>query len=157
MRVVGLCGSLRSGSYTRMALQAALARAAEGGAKTRLLDLRDYKLVFADGAKEYPPDVPRLRQDVKEAHGIILGTPEYHSSFSGVLKNALDLMGFDEFEGKLVGLVGVSGGKMGAFDAMQHLRGICRAIHAWVIPEQAGVPEAWRVFDGDGAVRRLGD
>ncbi len=43
-------------------------------------------------------------EEVAGAQGIILGTPEYHGSFSGVLKNALDLMGFDEFEGKMIGL-----------------------------------------------------
>ena len=47
----------------------------------------------------------RLRKEVKEAHGIIVGTPEYHGSLSGVLKNALDLMSFDEIEGKMMGLV----------------------------------------------------
>ena len=46
---------------------------------------------------------------MKQAQGIILGTPAYHGSFSGVLKNAMDLMGFDEFGGKIIGLVGVSG------------------------------------------------
>jgi len=54
-----------------------------------------------------------LREEVKQAHGIILGTPEYLGSYSGVLKNALDLMGFEEFEGKMLGLLGVSGGAMG--------------------------------------------
>jgi NAD(P)H-dependent FMN reductase len=96
--------------------------------------------------------VARLRSEVKQAEGIILGTPEYHGSLSGVLKNALDLMGFDEFEGKMIGLVGVSGGRMGAFDALNTLRNIGRALHAWVIPEQASVPEAWKVFTADGKI-----
>ena len=71
---------------------------------------------------------------------------------SGVLKNALDLMGFDEFEGKMIGLVGVSGGRMGAHDALGTLRNVGRALHAWVIPEQASVPEAWKVFTDDGKI-----
>jgi NAD(P)H-dependent FMN reductase len=45
------------------------------------------------------------------ATGIIIGTAEYHGGYSGVLKNALDLMGFAEFEGKTIGLLGVSGGE----------------------------------------------
>jgi FMN reductase len=61
---------------------------------------------------------------------IILVTPEYHGGYSGVLKNALDLMGFDEFEGKMLGLVGVSGGRMGAFGARNSLREVGRALHA---------------------------
>ena len=81
---------------------------------------------------------------------MILGTPEYHGGLSGVLKNALDLMGFEEFEGKMLGLVGVSGGRLGAFGAMHSLRDVGRALHAWVIPEQASVPQAWQVFDEQG-------
>jgi NAD(P)H-dependent FMN reductase len=131
-----------------------LQAAAESGAETHLIDLNDYNLVFRAGKDEtgFPADVSRLREEVKRADGIILGTPEYHGSLSGVLKNALDLMGFDEFEGKMIGLVGVSGGQMGAFDALNTLRNIGRALHAWVIPEQASVPEAWKVFTEDGKI-----
>jgi NAD(P)H-dependent FMN reductase len=152
--VAGISGSLRAGSYTRRAVECALQGAAESGAETRLIDLNDYDLVFRAGKDEtgFPADVSRLREEVKQADGIILGTPEYHGSLSGVLKNALDLMGFDEFEGKMIGLVGVSGGHMGAFDALNTLRSIGRALHAWVIPEQASVPEAWKVFTEDGKI-----
>jgi FMN reductase len=154
IRIVGISGSLRAGSYTRRAVERALEGAAQSGAETLLIDLRDYNLVFRGGGDEaaYPADVPRLRAEVQQADGVILGTPEYHGSFSGVLKNALDLMGFDEFEGKMIGLVGVSGGRMGAFDAMNGLRNIGRALHAWVIPEQASIPEAWKVFTEDGKI-----
>jgi NAD(P)H-dependent FMN reductase len=80
----------------------------------------------------------------------VLGTPEYHGSFSGVLKNALDLMGFDEFEGKMIGLIGVSAGRTGAFEALTSLRNVGRALHAWVVPEQVSIPNAARAFDGRG-------
>ena len=154
IHIAGISGSLRAGSYTRRAVECALQAAAETGAETQLIDLNDYNLVFRAGKDEtgYPSDVARLRSEVKQAEGIILGTPEYHGSLSGVLKNALDLMGFDEFEGKMIGLVGVSGGRMGAFDALNTLRNIGRALHAWVIPEQASVPEAWKVFTADGKI-----
>src|SRR6266568_1457230 len=136
VRIAGISGSLRVGSYTRSAVAAALEGAAEVGAETRLIDLRDYQLVFLNSREEaeYPPDVLRLRADVRQADGLILGTPEYHGGLSGALKNALDLMGFDEFEGKMIALVGVSGGRLGAFDALNSLRNIGRALHAWVIP-----------------------
>jgi FMN reductase len=148
--IAGLCGSLREGSYTRLALQVALQGAAETGAQTRLIDLGDYDLIFCDGRRDestLPDDVLRLRSDMGLAQGIILGTPVYHGSFSGVLKNALDLMGFREFEGKMVGLVGVSGGRTGAVNALTGLRAIGRVLHAWVIPEEVSIPEAWRAFD----------
>lgn len=152
--VVGICGSLRQGSFTRMAVNVALRGAVEAGARIQLGDSVAYDLTFAGREGEIEPEgVLKLRRDVKEADGVILGTPEYHGSFSGVLKNALDLMGFGEFEGKMVGLVGVSGGKMGAFDALNSLRNVGRALHAWVVPEQASVPEAWKVFDDAGQAK----
>lgn len=156
VHVVGLSGSLRPGSYTSMAVQTALRGAEEAGATTEFIDLRDYRLGFNIGSTayaDYSEDVLRLRKTLQKAKGIILGTPEYHGSFSGVLKNALDLTGFEEFEGKMIGLVGVSGGAMGAFDALNSLRTIGRALHAWVVPDQASVPEAWKVFDAAGGVK----
>jgi len=156
IQVAGICGSLRKGSFTRMALHVALAGAKEAGARTRLIDLSAYHLIFCDGKEDesgYPKDVFTLREEVRAAQGIILATPEYHGGYSGVLKNALDLMGFEEFEGKMLGLVGVSGGGMGAFGAMNNLRAVGRALHAWVIPEQASIPEAYKVFDESGTLK----
>lgn len=153
IRVVAVCGSLRPGSYTRMALEIALRGAAELGAQTQLLDLREYELAFCNGNKRessYPADVFRLGEQVRQAQGIILGTPEYHGSMSGVLKNALDLMGFAEFEGKMIGLVGVAGGSTGAINSLNGLRNIGRALHAWVIPEQVSIAESWKVFTPTG-------
>jgi FMN reductase len=157
--VVGICGSLRRGSYTRMAVRIALQGAQEAGAQTQLIDLRDYDLIFCDGKadeSDYPEDVFRLRGEIRKAQGIILGTPEYHGGVSGVLKNAVDLMGFEEFEGKMIGLVGVSGGSQGGAHALNSLRVVGRALHAWVVPYQAVIPEAWRVFDPSGTLKESG-
>jgi len=150
IQVVGICGSLRPGSHTHQALEVALSGAKEAGAETQLIDLRQYKLIFCDGGDAETADVLKLRADVKRAHGIILATPEYHGGYSGVLKNALDLMGFDEIEGKMIGLVGVSGGAMGGFAALNSLREVGRALHAWVVPEQASVPHVSDAFDDAG-------
>jgi FMN reductase len=155
-KIVGISGSLRSGSYTTLAVRLALKGAEELECQTKLINLRDYQLLFCDGKdveSQFPKDVFRLREEVKQAHGIILGTPEYHGGYSGVLKNALDLMGFEEFEGKMLGLLGVSGGAMGAFGAMNSLREVGRALHAWVVPEQASIPQAWQEFDDAGNLK----
>ena len=153
IKVVAISGSLRTSSYTEMALKVALQGAAETGAQTTLLNLRDFDLGFA-GLEEAPPGsgIIRLSHAVRRAQGILLGTPEYHGSFSGVLKNALDLMGFEEFEGKMIGLVGVSAGRMGAFDALNTLRSVGRALHAWVVPEQVSIPEASKIFSEAGGL-----
>ncbi|HHJ06017.1 MAG TPA: NADPH-dependent oxidoreductase [Anaerolineae bacterium] len=155
-RIVGICGSLREGSYTRKVVNIALQGAAEKGAETHLIDLRNYALPFCNGEEDesrYPPDVFKLREDVGQAQGIILGTPEYHSGMSGVLKNALDLMGFNQFGGKMVGLVGVSGGAMGAVNALNALRTVGRSLHAWVLPGQVSVPQASDAFDNEGKLK----
>ncbi len=154
--VAGICGSLRDGSYSRRALQLALDGAAELGAKTYIVDLRNYDLPFCDGNNtgvEKKPDVKKMRARVKEADGILLSTPEYHGSFSGVLKNALDLMGFDEFEGKMIGLLSVSGGALGGLNGLSSLRAIGRTLHAWVVPDEVSIPRAYQEFDNKGNVK----
>lgn len=152
LRVVAINGSLRPGGFTGKALCIALEGARERGAQTQLINLADYDLPFCNGSKDaasYGPDVARLRQEISAATGIILGTPEYHGSYSGVLKNALDLCGFQEFEGKMVGLLAVSGGSMGATNALSGLRVVGRSLHAWVVPHEASIPQAWRQFDDE--------
>jgi NAD(P)H-dependent FMN reductase len=62
-------------------------------------------------------------------------------------------MGFNEIEGKMIGLVGVSGGALGAVNALNSLRTVGRALHAWVVPEQVSIPEAWKVFDASGTLQ----
>jgi NAD(P)H-dependent FMN reductase len=155
VRVGALCGSLRPGSYTRMALRIALEGAAEVGAETDLIDLSDFELPFCTGddSQETAQDVGRLQARVESCQGLILGTPEYHGSYSGVLKNAIDLMGFDQFGGKMIGLVGVAGGAMGALSALASLRTVGRSLHSWVVPEQAMVPNAWKAFEEDGQLK----
>lgn len=156
IRVVGFPGSIREPSYTRMAVEIALRGAQEAGAETQLLDLRNYRLSLLEeewDKRDSSPNVLKLRRDIQSAHGIILGTPEYHGSFSGIIKYAIDLMGFDEFEGKLIGLVGVAGGKLGASESLNSLRSVGRALHAWVVPLQVSIPEAWRKFSTDGTLK----
>jgi NAD(P)H-dependent FMN reductase len=156
VRIAGICGSLREGSYTKMALTIAL-KAAEGPTcETDFIDLRDFQLVFANGMGDkggISPEIQRFRDRLRIADGAIIGTPEYHGSFTGVLKNALDLTGFAEWEGKMIALIGVSGGRIGAHNALNSLRDIGRSLHAWVIPEQVAIPEAHKNFDADGNLK----
>ena len=151
-RVVGLAGSLRAESATRMAVRYALTGAEEEGAEVELMDLGAYDLPFLGREKEEPRAraVERFRADLRAADGIILGSPEIHGSFSGVLKNALDLTGSDEFEGKMVGLVGVAGGQMGAVETLSHLRTVGRSLHAWVVPTQVSIGDSSTAFNQHG-------
>lgn len=106
VRIVGIGGSLRPNSYSQMALSLATQRV-EALAEMEILDLRKMQLPFCNGEDEYPgyPDVEQLRNTVKQADGLILATPEYHGGVSGVLKNALDLMGFEQLDGKVTDTV----------------------------------------------------
>ena len=144
--VVALCGSLRDGSYTRIAARHALAAAADRGAETELLDLREFDLPVFDPDNGDAGDAVALRRRIREADAIILGTPMYHGSYATPLKNALDYCGFDEFENKTVGLLGIAGGNF-PITALEHLRSVCRALDAWVLPYQAAVPRASDKFD----------
>ncbi|MFD1564176.1 NADPH-dependent FMN reductase [Haloarchaeobius amylolyticus] len=148
VRVAALCGSLRDGSYTRIALEQALSAAERAGATTELLDLREYELpIFdADRDREDAGDAAELAARVRAADTILLGSPMYHGSFSSPLKTALDYCGFDEFEDKTVGLLAVSGGAF-PVTALEHMRSVCRALNAWVIPHEAAIPNASAAID----------
>lgn len=151
VKIVGIAGSLRPASYSHQALKLAIQRVAALGAETATLDLRAMNLPFCNGEDDYDdyPDVAKLRQTVKQADGLILVTPEYHGSISGVLKNALDLMSFDELSGKVVGVMSVLGGQPNS-NALNDMRLILRWVHAWVIPEQIAIGQAWQAFSEDG-------
>jgi len=158
LKIVGICGSIRSGSNTKKALQIALEGCQSLKCKIELLDLNDYPLPLRDGldnqsrAKPLPEVALRFREVVRSASGLILATPEYHNGLSGVLKNAIDFLTFEETKSKPVGLIATSGGAMGGFEALSQLRQICRSLHCWVIPDQCGIPFAAKVFDEKGNV-----
>lgn len=153
VKIVGIGGSLRPNSYSQIALSLAAARVEALGAEMEILDLRAMQLPFCNGEDKYLdyPDVERLRNTVKLADGLILATPEYHGSVSGVLKNALDLMDFEQLDGKVTGLISVLGGQPNS-NALNDLRVIMRWVHAWVIPEQIAVGQAWKAFGSDGKI-----
>lgn len=110
-----------------------------------------------------PDDEAALRAAVDRVDGVVLGTPNYHGSYSEALKDALDHLGRDEFGGTTVGFLEVAGGEFPG-SALTHLREICRTLDAWTLPVEVAVPRsAATVADGgiaDEAVaeraRRLG-
>jgi len=154
VRIAGFCGSLRDGSFTRQALHAALSAAKAAGAETTLFDPAETPLPFcgAEPRGDEAAHLRRWRTVARECDGMILATPEYHGSYSGVIKNALDLVNFDEMEHKVVGLVSVLGG-IANQSALNHLRIVCRSVHAWVIPHQAMIGQARAAFDAEGRVK----
>ena len=154
VKIVGIGGSLRTESYSMQALHIAAERASALGAEVQVLDLKEMTLPFCDGGSDYPdyPDVEVLQTAVKTADALILSTPEYHGSISGVIKNALDLMGFEELGGKVTGFISVLGGQPNS-NALNDMRVIMRWVHAWTIPEQIAIGQAWNAFDSDGQLK----
>ena len=159
VHVVAVCGSLRESSTTRLALEHALEAAAGAGASTELVDLREYELPTfdADRDREDAGDAAALAARLREADSILLGSPMYHGSYSSPLKTALDYCGFDEFRDKTVGLLAVSGGAF-PVTALEHMRSVCRALNAWVLPHEVAVANSHSAFeDGEFVDPKLAD
>ncbi len=154
VKLVALCGSLREGSHSLQALMIAVRAAEAAGAVVEVFDPSERPLPFCYGPADEKLEANRdeWKRMTADADGLILCTPEYHGSCSGVLKNALDLVGFDEMEDKVTGLLSVLGGASNA-NALNHLRVICRWVHAWVIPHQASVGAAYSAFNPDGTLK----
>jgi FMN reductase len=154
VKIVGIAGSLRTNSHSVQALKLAADRIQALGAEVEILDLQQMNLPFCNGGDDYPdyPDVDKLRSAVKEADGLILVTPEYHGSVSGVLKNALDLMSFEHLSNKVVGGISILGGQSNN-NALNDLRTILRWVHAFVIPDQIAIGQAWQAFDKEGKLQ----
>lgn len=159
MKIVAIVGSLRTSSSSRHALRKAAEGARSAGATVEWLELRELDLPLCDGRPDhdsYGANVQRMRALVQSADALLIGSPEYHGSMTGVLKNALDLLGEDPVRGKLVGLAAVARGDAGAMNTLNHLRHVCRWMGAWVLPTQVSVPRAKEAFDTDGLPLRDG-
>ena len=155
MKVVALCGSLKPDSTTRKALAVALEGAASAGAVTGWVSIEG--LPFCDGRHgDYGSRVSAFKAEISAADAVLIGSPEYHGSFTGVLKNALDLLGPDDLGGKMIGLVAVATGDAGAMNTLNHLRHVSRWVNAWVLPSQVSIPRAAEAFDAAGVPARAG-
>ncbi|WP_254864615.1 NADPH-dependent FMN reductase [Halovivax gelatinilyticus] len=146
--ILAVSGSLRDESYTRTALKYVLAAAADAGAETDLLDLREYDLPLYDPDVDEQGDETEVRRRVRDADALVLGTPVYHGSYSGALKNFHDYCGKDDYEHTTVGLLATAGG--GSFGpTLDHLRSTVRGVHGWVVPNQVGIRNARNQFVDD--------
>lgn len=147
LSILGICGSLRPGSLTLRALEAVLAAASGPGVAVRALHGEALRLPLCDGRppEEAPPEVGAFLRTVAECRVLVLATPDYCGSFSGVLKNALDWLAPAGLAGKVIGLVSVAGGSS-AEGSLLALREICLRQAAWVVPLPGAVPLSNEVF-----------
>jgi chromate reductase len=127
IKLVAFCGSLRKGSFNRMALQAFTERA-PAGTTVETIEIGDWPLYDADlQAKGFPDKVQAAQQKLLAADGVVFASPEYNYSVSGVLKNAIDWLSRmtpQPFAAKPMVVFGASGGPLGTARAQYHLRQI---------------------------------
>jgi chromate reductase len=125
IKILGIAGSLRKGSFNRMALKAAQGLV-PAGAMLETLDLPDLPGFNQDNEKTPPAAVTELKAKIRAADAILLVTPEYNYSVPGVLKNAIDWAarpyGDSAWKGKPVAIMGASVGVLGTARAQYHLR-----------------------------------
>ncbi|MDZ5473944.1 NADPH-dependent FMN reductase [Bacillus sp. 31A1R] len=117
-----------------------------------LLDLStsDIPLYNGEESQGQLASVKKLREQVKEADGVILASPEYHSGMSGALKNAIDFLGSDQFAHKPVALLVVAGGGKGGINALNNMRTVGRGVYANVIPRQLVLDPHCFNYEEDG-------
>jgi chromate reductase len=164
VRVVGICGSLREGSFNRALLAAAAAELPAGIEYTEWTGLETLPAYDADvDGRPAGPAVARLRRALSAADAVVIATPEYNASIPGGLKNALDWASRpfpdNSLRGKPVAVVGASTGHFGAVWAQADLRRVLKTIGANVIETALPVPKAHHAFTTSGALRdrRLAD
>lgn len=153
--ILGLCGSLRSGSYNRMALRAAGELVPQGATLTIFDALREIPPYDDDvRLKGFPPPVERLRDQLRAADALLIVSPEYNYSISGVLKNAIDWASRapdQPFDGKPIALMGASQGIFGTARAQYQLRQMMVFLNGLVLNKpEVMIGQAASKFDADG-------
>lgn len=161
-RIVAFAGSTREGSFNRRLLRIAVQAARAAGADVLTIDLRDLALPLYDGdfesAHGLPQTARRFKQLLADADALLIASPEYNSSVSAVLKNAIDWASRPEpdeppliaFRGKMAALMSASTGYFGGWRGLTQLRWILSNIGVLVLPTMVTVPNADKAFDADG-------
>ncbi|MGH3328989.1 MAG: NADPH-dependent FMN reductase [Streptomycetales bacterium] len=158
LTVVGLGGSMRAGSASRAALEAALTGAARAGGKIERFDVRELGLPMYVPDMNPPTEAQTLAKAASKAQAMVWSSPMYHGSVSGSFKNAVDwlqlLSAHDPpyLTDKVIGLITTAGGSQG-LQAVNTMEFIVRALRAWAVPLVLPVARAWEVFDEAGVLR----
>jgi FMN reductase len=157
LTIVGLGGSLAQVSRSRAALRVALGGAAEAGAETELLDVRELDLPMYNPDQGQPMGAAaRLIEACYGADGMLWSSPMYQGTISGAFKNALDWLhdlGNREppfLHDEVIGLISAAGGTQG-LQAINTMEFATRALRGWAVPYV--VPAAAGAFTRDGRVK----
>jgi len=164
-RILAFGGSLRRDSLNQKLATIAAAGAREAGAEVTVIALRDYPLPVFDqdleAAEGMPVAAKKLKQLFRDHNGLIIAAPEYNSSITAALKNALDWVSRTEsddepslaaFTGKAAILCSASPGGLGGLRGLVHVRAILGNIGVTVLPDQVAVSQAHAAFRPDGSL-----
>lgn len=156
MNIVFLAGSNRKDASSTLLARAVAGRMEAAGHTPDFFDLYENPLPLFDPDEDYNghPGVDLLFSKFLRAHAIVLASPEYHGTVSGVLKNALDFLAYEHFDGKAVLALASSGGGV-AFGTLTHIQWIVRNLHGVNCPEWISIGGTERSFRPDGTPSEL--
>jgi len=164
-KILAFAGSTRKDSFNKKLVKVAADAARGAGALVTYVDLKDIPMPLYDGDLETEQGIPENAKKFKamllEHDGFLISAPEYNSSISGVLKNAIDWASrpvpgeapFACFAGKVVTLMSASPGALGGLRGLIIVRSLFSNIRAIVLPDQVAVPKAHEAFDTDGKLK----
>ncbi len=154
LTILGIPGSLRQGSYNRLALQAAQ-QLVPPGAKIEIFDLHGIPLFNQDEEKTPPAMVVEFKKRIRAADAILFATPEYNYNLPGVLKNAIDWAsrpyGDNAWNDKPVAIMGASPGVLGTARAQSLLRPLLTHLNMHTVNQpEVMIAKAHEKFDANG-------
>ncbi len=154
IKILGIAGSLRRGSYNRSALRTAQ-KLVPNNAILEIFELDKIPPFNQDLEKQPPESVVNLKEKVRSADAILFVTPEYNYSIPGVLKNAIDWAsrpyGDNAWDSKPVAVMGASAGMLGTVRAQYHLRQVFVDLNVYPLNKpEVMIANAAERFDKDG-------
>lgn len=166
-KILAFAGSARSASLNKNMVKIAAEGAKQAGADVTVIDFRDYPMPLYDqdlqDREGFPESVVEFKKLLKSHHGFLIASPEYNSSITPLLKNAIDWASRPEegepplsltcFRGKVAAIMATSPGGLGGLRGLFHVRSILESIGVLVIPEQKTIPNAYQVFDEAGNIK----
>jgi NAD(P)H-dependent FMN reductase len=165
-KIIAFAGSLRTGSYNKKLLALAADAARAAGAEVTIVDLRELALPVFDQDIEdsagLPEGAKRFKALLRASDGFLIASPEYNSSITAALKNAIDWASRAEsddepslvaFRGKAAAVMTTSPGALGGLRGLVTLRSILGHIGVLILPDQVAIPVAHEAFNEAGQLK----
>lgn len=160
MKILAFAASLREGSLNRRLVEVAATYAREAGAEVEVVPFRDFAMPLYDGdlekASGLPPGAVALKERIEGVSALIIATPEYNYSISGVLKNTIDWVSRARpmpWRGRSVYLMAASPSPMGGIRGLWQARIPLEGCGALVFPDMFALAHADAAFAEDGGLK----